>query len=276
MRPARALAALLLALAAPAARAGELHPLRYDTKVDLSITGGALAFTLGTELAKSELAPSTCRFCGTNAFDAGARELLVLPWTDAPRHASDILVAGVIPAGVAANQLLSAKAGGDWHEGGRDLLFIAEAVSISSALNQVVKYSVGRQRPFVRYGNFEDPNRKPDPDDNLSFYSGHTSTAFALAAAAGTVSSLRGYDSTPWVWGVGMTLAASVGYFRIAADKHYLTDVLTGAAIGTATGILVPRWLHPREETGRSISGAGARSSRTQVIPIPLGVTILF
>ena len=46
---------------------------------------------------------------------------------------------------------------------------------------------------------------------------------------------------------IGFTAAAATGYFRMAADKHWLTDVLTGAATGTAVGLLVP-WLHRRED----------------------------
>ena len=31
---------------------------------------------------------------------------------------------------------------------------------------------------------------------------------------------------------------------RIAADRHYLTDVLVGAAVGTAVGLAVPHLMH--------------------------------
>jgi hypothetical protein len=39
----------------------------------------------------------------------------------------------------------------------------------------------------------------------------------------------------------GFTSASATGYLRIAADRHYLTDVLVGAAIGGAVGWAVPR-----------------------------------
>ena len=42
------------------------------------------------------------------------------------------------------------------------------------------------------------------------------------------------------MWAGGFTLAAVTGYLRIAADKHYFTDVLTGAGIGVLGGLLVP------------------------------------
>jgi membrane-associated phospholipid phosphatase len=81
------------------------------------------------------------------------------------------------------------------------------------------------------------------PEDHLSFWSGHTTTAFSAAAAAGYVAQIRGYDSWPWVYAVGFTAAGAVSYFRVAGDKHWMTDVLVGAAVGTGVGFLVP-WLH--------------------------------
>jgi membrane-associated phospholipid phosphatase len=154
----------------------------------------------------------------------------------------------VLPAAVAANAFLSARAAGDTGEGWVDLLIVAEAATLAANLNQLVKYTVGRERPFVHYRNFPDPDRAPEPDDNVSFYSGHSSLAFSLATAAGTVSSMRGYKSAPWVWGIGLGLASTVAYLRVAGDKHYLTDVLVGAAVGSAMGIAIPRWLHGPEE----------------------------
>src|SRR4029077_11064630 len=44
-----------------------------------------------------------------------------------------------------------------------------------------------------------------------------------------------------WIWIGGVGLAGSTGYLRVAADRHFLTDVLVGAAVGTAVGTLMPR-----------------------------------
>jgi membrane-associated phospholipid phosphatase len=179
-----------------------------------------------------------------------------------------VLAFGVLPAAVAANAFLSARAAGDTSEGWVDLLIVAEAATLAANLNQLVKYTVGRQRPFVHYRNYPEPDRAPDPDDNVSFYSGHASLTFSLATAAGTVSSMRGYKSAPWVWGIGLGLASTVAYLRVAGDKHYLTDVLVGAAAGSALGIAIPRWLHGREEKG-STSGLTA-------VPVLGGIAFVF
>jgi membrane-associated phospholipid phosphatase len=271
MRTARAAAALLLLAVAPRALA-DREPLRYRLEVDLPLTLGATAFWAGTELAKPWLAPSSCRVCGVDPLDARARDLLVLGWVDPPRRASDVLVGAVMPLGVAAHALLAARAGGQgWREGFVDLLVVSQAVTITGAVGQVAKYAVGRQRPFVHYGDFANPDRRPEPDDNLSFWSGHTAMAFSLAVGAGTVAHLRRDPGAPWVLGVGLGAATLVGWLRIAGDKHYLTDVLVGAAVGSAAGWAVP-WLLHRPDA----PGATAPAARVAVTPLPLGIVLTF
>src|SRR5436190_15585831 len=64
------------------------------------------------------------------------------------------------------------------------------------------------------------------PPDQFSFPSGHTITAFAVA-----VSVSRFYpDATGWLLFCAISIAAS----RILLGMHFLSDVLAGAAIGTA------------------------------------------
>lgn len=261
--------AATVAIAAPgAARAGSHHALRYDLSLDVPLTAGAGAVWFGTELAKSHIAPGTCRWCEPPALDSSVREALVWSNNGRARTASDVLAFGVMPAATLVPLAFAADSGEDAL---LDTLFVVEAVALAQVVNQTMKFSMGRQRPFVHFGNYPEPDRSPDPDDNLSFYSGHSSLAFSFAAAAGTVASLRGYRSAPWVWGAGMALATSVAYFRIAADKHYLTDVVTGAVIGTAIGVAAPRLLHPREPPGE----AGA-TVRVTFVPLPVGVRVAF
>ena len=38
------------------------------------------------------------------------------------------------------------------------------------------------------------------------------------------------------VWISALGLASSTGYFRIAADKHYFSDVFVGAIVGSLVG----------------------------------------
>jgi hypothetical protein len=79
---------------------------------------------------------------------------------------------------------------------------------------------------------------RPDHSDNLSFPSGHTATAFTNAA-------LLYYeykDSNLWYASSGFLFAAATGVLRIANNKHYTSDVLAGAGIGLASGLVVSYW----------------------------------
>ena len=81
--------------------------------------------------------------------------------------------------------------------------------------------------------------------------------------ASGTVASLRGYRAAPWIWASGLTLAGVTGYLRIAGDKHYFTDVVTGAVVGSFVGFAVPYWLHRGGgHDGGDVSALGASWSR--------------
>jgi membrane-associated phospholipid phosphatase len=74
--------------------------------------------------------------------------------------------------------------------------------------------------------------------------SGHATAGFAVAVSTGVVATMRGRKSAPWLWLAGLALATFNSYLRIAADRHYLTDVLAGAALGTLAGLAVPLVFH--------------------------------
>lgn len=100
--------------------------------------------------------------------------------------------------------------------------------------------------------------------------SGHASGTFAGAAAFGTVAMLRGYPGWPWLSAAGFTSATAISYLRMAADRHWLTDVVAGAALGTGIGIAVPLLLH------RKAREPDGRSATIIVTPVPLGVAGTF
>ena len=103
---------------------------------------------------------------------------------------------------------------------------IAVANAIMGTVITVMKHSFQEERP--------------DGSNNLSYPSGHTATAFTNA-------SLLFYeykDANLWYASSGFLFATATGVLRIANNKHYASDVLTGAGIGTAVGLLVSYW-HP-------------------------------
>jgi membrane-associated phospholipid phosphatase len=81
----------------------------------------------------------------------------------------------------------------------------------------------------------------PSNEDNLSFLSGHTSLAFSVAISAGMVAHRRHYRYEGAIWASGIAFSTLTAYLRVAADKHYFTDVTSGAALGIAAGLFIPQ-----------------------------------
>lgn len=252
---------LLVLTAAPrAARADDRpHPaLRYDLDLDVGVTSAAAVALIITEIpAKKALAPKTCGWCEPPGIDTGVRD--ALRWST-PKTADAIsnvtvLLSPIASAGVSA--IGARSEGASSSEIGVDVLVVGESVALALAADQLVKFTVGRQRPDVHARTPEERTALANADDNLSFYSGHTTLAFSGAVSAGMVATMRGYASAPYVWATGLTLATATGYLRIAADRHYFTDVITGAALGAGIGILVPYVFHrPSTTSAAPLQGA--------------------
>ena len=76
--------------------------------------------------------------------------------------------------------------------------------------------------------NLFDRNR-PDQSNNKSFPSGHTSGSFVVAASLQQLYGAR-------IGVPAYALAIITGLQRIHADRHWLSDVLAGALLGTLIG----------------------------------------
>ncbi|HWU88399.1 MAG TPA: phosphatase PAP2 family protein, partial [Kofleriaceae bacterium] len=72
----------------------------------------------------------------------------------------------------------------------------------------------------------------------------------------------RGYRTEPVIWCAGLSIAATTAYLRMAADRHYFTDVIAGSAAGALGAVLIPRL------TGSLPAGAA-------VVPQPNGVALV-
>src|SRR5512137_559243 len=267
MRSARVLAALLsLSLAAPALgqEQQQFTPLTYDWTVDGIVTGATAAAVITLQLMKNQLAPLECKWCTPGSVDGDLARSLA--WSN-PKTANTIsdVMQFVLPLGAIGYGVLQGYRLGDPTAGWSSALLITEATSIALLANVIVKYAVGRARPYVWMGQ---PGLYGDPrDENLSFFSGHTTLAFAVAVSAGTIFLMQGMPGAGWVLGGGLALAAFTGYLRMGAEQHYLTDVLTGAAVGSLVGWAVPYLFHRPRKPGEAVQ-PGA------LIPSPGGIAI--
>lgn len=125
-----------------------------------------------------------------------------------------------------------------------------EALVVGAAVANVGKFAFGRGRPYITkedgsfYANNWDFGRGAGNKDYRSFPSGHTTAAFAAAAAV-TNEAARWKTGSEWV--VGPILfggAALTGLSRMYNNRHWLSDVVMGAAIGTFAGNKVVRYHH--------------------------------
>jgi undecaprenyl-diphosphatase len=99
------------------------------------------------------------------------------------------------------------------------------AVSVGIALFLVLKRACGRKRPCAVAPHCWATLLPPD---HFSFPSGHTITAFAVAVSLGVF--------YPGILPGLLFCAASVALSRILLGMHFLSDVVAGAALGTALG----------------------------------------
>jgi membrane-associated phospholipid phosphatase len=211
-----------------------LLKVRTGTEFWLALIGGGIA-----EGVANASKPASCSWCTPPPFDSWVRSHLV--WSagrQVANAASWVTGYGVpgmlvflanrtpLPAAQDPDGTLTTM------KRAQDLALVSEAWAVNDGINQVVRHDVARLRP--------------DRSDNGSFYSGHTSDAFAMVMALYTTHRLRHDQDAHHVLVVGLPFAAITGYLRIAADKHYASDVLVGAAAGSAVGFIIPTLHHRR------------------------------
>jgi len=149
-------------------------------------------------------------------------------------HVSDATL--ITTMGLPLLSVFSAGSGEKLREG---LLLTVESFLLTYGLTQITKAVFRRARPYAYH-----PMRLPlDGDASQSFFSGHTSIAFASAVVAGLLFQ-EYHDDSGWVapfWFSGLTLAAATGICRITSGRHFPTDVIVGALAGSAVGFLIVR-----------------------------------
>jgi membrane-associated phospholipid phosphatase len=243
------IAMILLTCARPSL-AHEPLGLTYNPAVDVPITAAAGAVTLGLKFGFG---------AGKSTYVQNTEEVNGID-TLAPDHqnptydvVSDGFLYGSMAVGLLAPTLAGVKNGQWW----RHALLFGEALALSMSVTEVVKFAVRRPRPYTH------DERTGDIGDDFSFFSGHAATtAVVLFFAA------RALDLTYHIplWGRlslylgAAAITATVSVLRVAAGKHYPTDVIVGALVGASIGFLVPE-LHRQKRAAVSaapLAGGGA------------------
>jgi hypothetical protein len=198
--------------------------------------GGAAAVEFGTT-------PET-RWTSRNSFDDEIRNGLR---AGSPSSRDDAATASDVMLGLTVGALPLASIGKVLSE--RDCLEAfdmatdaAESITLTLFLTESLKAIAGRERPYARDCGRSPPRDSQCGDDRKqSFFSGHASLAGAGAGLSCAFAIKRkswGDSATaqmvPCVLGAGAAVAT--GALRIAADKHWGTDVIVGLAVGATVG----------------------------------------
>ena len=144
---------------------------------------------------------------------------------------------------------------------GTRLQFIFFAVAVSNLVTEVLKYCIGRGRPFVggEANAFHFSHFAGNPA-YYSFPSGHATTAFALALAVSAI----------WPQArVAMAIyALIIAMSRLVLLAHHPSDVVAGAMVGIVGTVFVRYWFAARrlgfaiQRDGSIVSPVGPSSGR--------------
>jgi membrane-associated phospholipid phosphatase len=118
-----------------------------------------------------------------------------------------------------------------------------ESVGYAGALEEGIKFVVGRKRPNSGKNpfKFEGPGAH---SSSSSFVSGESTVAFAFASSVSEV------WQNPWVTWPLYGLAGAVGAQRITDNKHWLSDVVGGAFLGDVVGKNIVHFHYRRNVDG--------------------------
>lgn len=112
-----------------------------------------------------------------------------------------------------------------------------ESLAWTEALTHLFKNVAARNRPVMYTDQAVSANTSSL--NHRSMPSGHTSTAFAIATSYWLSQRHLDHPGPAWVRWALLAGATGVGVLRVAAAKHFPSDVVTGAAVGIGTTILV-------------------------------------
>ena len=273
--PRRALArfALCLLLAALPSRAQVQEPAHAFSR---AVDGGLLIGALAVDVAGLALYHEMEAWSSPNASP--------LPWDEPFRgtwsRSADAWSDGLLWTGLAVPALWVAEWGSGRVSGEEiraDFGILGETLLLNYGINLAVRGAQWWSRPMT-FASGAPKGERSRAQAHGSFYSGHASSAFAVATAATVVNGSRERPLVPKIpFAVGCYgLATAVSALRVASGKHWPTDVVAGAAVGSAIGWVVP-FLHRTDRSAAEETPAKRAAIRFDLVSLhPLVVAARF
>src|SRR5207245_414595 len=147
-----------------------------------------------------------------------------------------------------------------WRLDRKELIFVTVATVLGPGLiaNTVLKDHWGRARPYqvAEFGGERQFTPAPLPaaqcERNCAFVSGHAALGFSLVSFAFLLPFGRQRKTAI---AAALAFGALVGLGRIAAGRHFLSDVVYAGLIVFATSWLLYGWIVVRDGLGDAVAG---------------------
>jgi membrane-associated phospholipid phosphatase len=263
---------ILLALATPgtASQVQESFPYELDRRLDVGLTAGGVALFAGAAAAYWGQEPldsfeiAMLDRANVNSFDRPAIAQPGVP----DRYANAlVLTLMAAPLGLAIST-----------PGSRQSWTVAamygEVLLVNMGLGELLNGVTNRTRPFAYNGSRDIPFEvRSEVEARRAFPSGHTSNAFGAAVFLSSVYAklYPGSSATPWIWAGSLTLASATGYMRYRGGKHFPSDIISGAILGSLIGWGVPK-LHEVDGVDLTIAPSGGGTAIGLMLRLPRGV----
>lgn len=124
---------------------------------------------------------------------------------------------------------------------GQIMVLFIESMAMTGALYANTAGLVDKSRPLV-YNQQLKMEKRTEAGAQRSFFAGHTAATAAATFFTAKIFNDFHPDSpaVPFVWAGAAAIPAFVGYLRMEAGKHFLTDNIIGFGVGALSGILIP------------------------------------
>lgn len=170
-----------------------------------------------------------------------------------------------------------------WYRGSRDVaeqmaLLGLETLAVSGAIQGVTNVLISRERPYGQTCGAGLPGDALDCTGSThfrSFFSGHSAFSFTSASLICFNHIELELLGKPWdqiSCGTAYAVATTTAMFRVVANVHYPTDILTGALVGSAIGWGVPL-LHLRQPQLGTVKTTGGLTMR--IVPQGVGAGVV-
>jgi len=257
---------------------------RFQTWQYVAIGAQAVA-----ALGAQAIPPGGGRLTLNNGFDESVRDALRATTYDGYIRARDISDVGLT---LLINQRIVDSAVVTWwgyDEGSvawQMTMIDLQVVTFTAAVNGIVAGVAARERPFkdsLCKAPLEEQTSDCTGNNRYrSFFSGHTSTAFALAGLTCMHhANVPTYghpvaDGAACVGALGV--AGTVATMRVVSDQHWATDIIAGSVFGLGSGLAIP-WIFHYSGGAKAKASDEARPAKPPelswtVAPTPGGAVV--